>query len=337
MRDPYEILGLSRSASEQEIKRAYRKLAKENHPDRHGGDKKAQAKFAEINAAYEILGDKDKRAQFDRGEIDAEGKPRFQGFAGGGGGSQGFENVDPSVFADAFSSFGFGGRRAGRTRTFRFSRGRGAEQTTGEMDEDVLSAILNGLGGETARGARPAGAPARGADVRAEVAVTLEDVAAEKKPKVALPTGKTLSLTLPRGVTDGQVIRLKGQGLPGPIGGEAGDALVTVRFVPHPLFRAEGADLRVDVPIGLDEAVLGAKVPVPTLTGRVQVTVPPGSSGGRALRLKGKGLPAADGGQGDLLATLQIALPETPEPELEALMRKWREEGRPSPRGKAFG
>ena len=334
MRDPYDVLGLSRSASEQDIKRAYRKLAKENHPDRHPGDAGAQAKFTEINAAYEILGDKEKRAKFDRGEIDAEGKPRFQGFegfGGGAGGTQGFESVDPGIFAEAFGNFGFGGRRGGtRTRTFRFTRG-GRSGGTSETEDDVLSAILNGLGGEAMRGAT-AGAPARGADIRAEAAVTLEEIAAEAKPKVALRTGKTVSMTLPRGVTDGQVIRLKGQGLPGPGGGEPGDALVTVRFVPHPIFRAEGADLRVDLPVSLDEAVLGAKVPVPTLSSRVHVTVPPRSSGGKLLRLKGKGLPAPGGVHGDLLVTIQIVLPETPEPELEALMRKWREEGRASVR-----
>lgn len=338
MRDPYDVLGLSRSASDAEIKRAYRKLAKENHPDRHGGDAKAQAKFSEINAANEILSDKDKRAQFDRGEIDAEGKPRFQGFegfrggSGGSGGGAGFENIDPSAFADIFSGLGRGGR--GGTRTFRFSTGAGGARSSGpgmDVDDDLLNSILGGLGGRARSG--PAGSP--GADVRAEIAVTLEDIAAGAKPKVTLPSGKTVALTLPKGVSDGQVIRLQRQGQASMSGGAPGDLLVTVRLVPHPLFKVEGTDLRLDLPVSLDEAVLGAKIPVPTLSGKVQVTIPPQSSSGRVLRLKGKGLPSARG-HGDLLVTPRIVLPDSRDPELDALMRRWRDENRPSPRGAAF-
>jgi DnaJ-class molecular chaperone len=338
MRDPYDVLGVARSASEAEVKRAYRKLAKENHPDRRAGDPKAQSKFAEINAAYEILGDKDKRGQFDRGEIDAEGKPRFQGFEGfrpGAGGQAGFENIDPSVFADIFS--GLGGRAGGGSgaRSFRFSTGPGGSrtfETGGENEDDILRSIFGNAAGRGRR-ASPPGAP--GADVRADVAVTLEDIAQTRKPKVTLPTGKTVALTLPAGVTDGQTIRLQGQGQPSLSGGAPGDALVTVRFVPHPLFRPKGADLRLDLPVSLDEAVLGAKIPVPTLSGKVQVSVPPNSSSGRVLRLKGKGLPKA-GGHGDLLVTPRIVLPESADGELEALMRRWREQNRKSPRGAAF-
>ena len=338
MRDPYEVLGLSRSASEAEIKRAYRKLAKENHPDRHGGDPKAQAKFSELNSANEILGDKKKRAQFDRGEIDAEGKPRFQGFegfrAGPGaqGGASGFENIDPSAFADIFSGLGRGSR--GGTRTFRFSTGPGGSGAAGAEfggDDDLLSSILGGLGGR-AKGGSP-GAP--GADVRAEIAVTLEDIAAGTKPKVTLPSGKTVALTLPKGVSDGQVIRLPRQGQASLSGGAPGDLLVTVRLVPHPLFKVEGSDLRLDLPVSLDEAVLGAKIPVPTLSGKVQVTIPPQSSSGRVLRLKGKGLPSK-AGYGDLLVTPRIVLPDGRDPELDALMRRWRESDGRSPRGPAF-
>lgn len=335
MRDPYDVLGLGRSASEAEIKRAYRKLAKENHPDRRRDDPKAQSKFSEISAAYEILGDKDKRARFDRGEIDAEGKPRFQGFEGfrgGAGGQSGFENIDPRAFADMFS--GLGGRSGG-TRTFRFSTGPGGARTfetggAGDAD-DLLSSILGGTGSRGRAGAAGAG----GSDVRAEVAVTLEDIAAGKKANVTLPTGKTVALTLPKGVTDGQVIRLQGQGEAPRSGGPAGDALVTIRLVPHPLFKPEGADLRLDLPVSLDEAVLGAKIAVPTLSGKVQVTVPPHSSSGRVLRLKGKGLPSPRG-IGDLLVTPRIVLPDGADAELEALMRRWREKQRSSPRGPAF-
>lgn len=340
MRDPYEVLGLDRSASAADIKRTYRKLAKEYHPDRHGGDKRAQARFAELNAAHEILGDKDKRARFDRGEIDAEGKPCFQGFEGfGAGGHDGGSGFDPRSFAEAFAGFGARGGRSsagprGRTRTFRFTSGpeRGSGGGSSEED-DFLRTIFESVGG----GPRPRAAreALRGADVRADVAVTLEQIAAGERPQVALPTGKVVALSLPKGVADGQVIRLKGQGRPTPGGGPAGDALVTVRLVPHPLFRVEGADLRIDVPISLDEAVLGAKVAVPTLSGKVQVTVPAGTRGDRTLRLKGKGLPKEDG-VGDLLVALRIVLPEESDPELDALARRWREKGRPAPRGPAF-
>ena len=326
MRDPYDVLGIKRTASEAEVKRAFRKLAKENHPDKHGGSKKAQAKFSEIGSAYEILSDKEKREKFDGGEIDAEGKPRFQGFEAGSRGG-GFENVDPGAFSDIFSGFARGA--GGGARSFRFSTG--GATAGGGGQEDILRSIFGGAGG----GGRTA-QPSAGTDVRAEVAVTLEDVAAAKKVTVSLPTGKNVAMKLPAGVTEGQTIRLSGQGQASGTGGAPGDALVTVRFVPHPLFRVEGSDLRLELPIGLEEAVLGAKIPVPTLSGRVQVTVPPGSSSGRTLRLKGKGLPGAKG-PGDILVTPRITLPEKADPGLEDLMRRWREEGHPSPRGEAFG
>lgn len=336
MRDPYDVLGLARSASEPEIKRAYRKLAKECHPDRRGDDAKAKARFSEISAAYEVLGDKAKRAQFDRGEIDAEGKPRFQGFEGlrgGGGGHASFENIDPSMFADMFSGLGRG--TSSGARSFRFSTGSGgarsAETGAAGSQDELLRSILGGLGNRQRGAARAAPS----AEVKAEVAVTLEDIAAGTKPRVTLPSGKTVALTLPKGVADGQVIRLSGQGEASIPGGAPGDALVTVRLVPHPLFKPDGADLRLDLPVSLDEAVLGARIAVPTLSGKVHVTIPPRSGSGRALRLKGKGLPSAKG-HGDLLVTPRAVLPDNADGDLETLMRRWREENRPSPRGPAF-
>ena len=343
MRDPYDVLGVGRSANEAEVKHAYRKLAKQYHPDKHSGDKRAQAKFSEINAAYEIVGDKEKRGKFDRGEIDADGKPKFQGFEGfqhgPGGGAGGFENVDPSAFDDILSRdparpdrrrAGRAGRRHAHLPLRDRARAAGGEGAT----RTIISSIFGGMGGRGRARAQQAATP--GADIRADVAVTLEDIAHGAKPKVSLPTGKTVALTLPVGAQDGQVIRLAGQGQASPTGGRPGDALVTVRFVPHPLFKAEGADLRLDLPISLDEAVLGAKIPVPTLSGKVQVTIPPNSSSGRTLRLKGKGLPKAHG-RGDLLVTPRIVLPEGADGELEALMEKWREAGKyPALRGKAF-
>ena len=322
MRDPYEVLGVGRTASEAEIKKAFRRLAKTHHPDRNKDDPKAQEKFSEVNAAYEIVGDKDKRAQFDRGEIGADGKPRFQG---------------------GFEDFGFDPRaaRGGSSRTFRWSGDAGA-------GDDILNDILGGFagfggqggqggaagfggqggfsgspfGGAAQRGARRS----RGEDVAATVGVTLEQIVNGEKARVELPTGKTLEIAIPPGTRSGRSIRLRGQGWPSPDGGPAGDAMVTVEFVPHPKFRAEGDNLRTDLPVTLDEAVLGARVRVPTLGGTLTMTVPARSDGGRVLRLKGKGLPTAAGGHGDLLVTLRITLPLTIDPEFEAMMQRWRDE-----------
>ncbi|MGD9738904.1 MAG: DnaJ C-terminal domain-containing protein [Bauldia sp.] len=311
MRDPYEVLGVTKDASNADIKKAFRKLAKKYHPDQ-SKEPKAKERFAEANDAYEILGDPAKRTQFDKGEIGADGKPRFQGFEGFGG----------------FS----GGGGPGGGSTFNWSGtsdGRG-----GFAGDDIFSEILGrGFG---SRGGTRRREAAPGADLNATVGVTLEQIARSEKVRVELPTGKTLDFTLPAGARSGQVIRLKGQGSPSLFGGPAGDALITVEFVPHPLFRLEGDNLRIDVPISLEEAVLGAKVRVPTLDGSVTMTVPPKTDGSRALRLKGKGLPTAAGGHGDLLVTPRITLDDPIDPELEALMRRWRQEGHVGARGGAF-
>jgi len=311
MRDPYEVLGVSKTASEAEIKSAYRKLAKKHHPDQNKTDPKAKERFAEANSAYEIVGDKVKRKQFDRGEIGADGKPRFQAGPGFGG----------------FEGFSQQGAPRGGTRTYRWSTGGGPSGDDVFGGDDILSEILGGFtrgrgagGGQQA----PRPQPARGEDVHATVAVTLEQLVAGEKVRVELPTNRTLEVAVPAGTRSGQTIRLKGQGRPGFMGGPAGDALVTVEFVPHPVFRVEGDTLRRDVSVTLDEAVLGAKVRVPTLDGPVTLTVAANSSGGRALRLKGKGLPRAGGDRGDLLVSLRIVLPEGGDPDLEALMQKWR-------------
>ena len=313
MRDPYQVLGVSKTASEAEIKSAFRKLAKKHHPDQNQANPKAKEQFAEINSAYEIVGDKTKRKQFDRGEIDAEGKPRFQNF---GQGFQGFGQRGPRP----------GGAGGAGARGFRWSTG-GADGEPFAAD-DILSDILGGFARGPRGSARSHPQPARGADVNATVAMTLEQLVAGEKARVDLPTGRTLEVTIPPGTRSGQTIRLKGQGRPGAAGGPAGDALVAVEFVPHPLFRADGDTLRRDIAITLDEAVLGAKVRVPTLDGPVTLTVPPKSSGGRALRLRGKGLPRAGGDRGDLLVTLRVVLPEGGDEDLEALMKKWRAQHR---------
>jgi DnaJ-class molecular chaperone len=319
MRDPYEVLGVARSAGAAEIKSAFRKLAKKLHPDANKHDPKAASRFAELNAAHEILGDADKRKAFDRGEIDAEGKPRFQGFEGfgpqGGGGARG----------------GFG--REGAFETFSFGPegvhvGRGGKGFGGF--EDILKDVFGGR----SRGARGGvhfepdefGA-APGRDLAASLTITLVEAAKGVKKRLQLPTGKEVEVKVPASLDDGQQIRLKGQGLPGPGGGSAGDLLITVSVAPHPLFQREGADLRLDLPVALHEAVLGAKVRVPTLEGAVELAIPSGTNGGRTFRLKGKGFPTKDR-KGDLLATIRIVLPSDRDSELEALMRKWRD-GKP--------
>ena len=314
MRDPYTVLGVKKSANADEIKKAYRRLAKKFHPDQNKEDPKAKEKFAEANSAYEIVGDEKKRAQFDRGEIDAEGKPRFQGFEGFGAG---------------------GGRRAGGhggPDHFEFDSGSGPFTRSGRAGGFDASDIFADLfGAARSQGARPRPA-ARGADVMASLTIALADAARGTSARVVLPTGRTLDVAVPAGIEDGQQIRLKGQGQPSPAGGEAGDAMITVHVAKHPFLRVEGRDLRLDLPLTVYEAVLGAKVPVPTLDGVVEMTVPPASNSGRTLRLRGKGLPSPQGAAGDLLVTLRVVLPDNPDPELEALARRLRDEKPYDPR-----
>lgn len=306
MRDPYSVLGVPKSVSEKDLKTAYRKLAKAHHPDQNPDDPKAHAKFAEVSAAYDFLTDADKRAAYDRGEIDADGNPRFAGFARGGGGRPGGAAGAGAGFSaeDILKEFmsGFGGQpRGGSTRSA------GWDPFTGTSG--------GGFGG--ARSAQ-----LRGEDVAVTAAVSLEDAHRGTTVALRMPTGKTLNVKLPDKVEDGQQIRLKGQGHAPPLGGEPGDALVTVKFERHKQFRRDGADLRVDVPLTLYEAVLGGKVRVPTLDGSVELNLPAAVDTTKARRLKGKGLH----GQGDLYATLRIVLPEQSDPDLESLMRFWRDQ-----------
>jgi DnaJ-class molecular chaperone len=309
MRDPYEVLGVPRGASAAAIKSAYRKLAKKHHPDNNKNDPKAAERFSEINSANEIVGDEDKRKQFDRGEIDAEGKPRFQGFPGGG-------------------PRGRAGGPGGGFETHTFRTG-GAGPGGGGGFEDILNSMFGGA----ARGQRPgAGASTFefdtggiGLDLDLSVAMTvsLEESVNGAEKRVRLPTGKELNVKIPPGVTAGQQIRLKGQGETAP-GHRPGDLLITVSIAPHAFFKVDGSDLRLDLPITLYEAVLGAKVRVPTLGSAVEFPIPKNTSSGRTFRLKGKGLPKA-GGSGDLFVTTRIILPDGNDAELEALMQKWRD------------
>jgi DnaJ-class molecular chaperone len=331
MRDPYDVLGVSKSAGAAEIKSAFRKQAKKLHPDANKHDPKAATRFAELNAAYEILGEEDKRKAFDRGEIDAEGKPRFQGFEGFGAGRG--------------PGGGFGGE--GSFETFTWGRD-GFQRSSGRAGggaggfEDILREAF-GRGG-AARGGRPGGVEfepddfggfgGHGGDISASLTITLPEAAKGVSKRVLLPTGKEVDVKIPAGLADGQQIRLKGQGIAGR-GGRAGDLLIAVAVAPHPLFQREGTDLRLELPITLYEAVLGGKVRVPTLDGAVELAIPAGTNSGRTFRLKSKGFPGKSGA-GDLLATVRIMLPDGGDNELDELMRKWRE-GKPYDPRKGMG
>jgi DnaJ-class molecular chaperone len=324
MRDPYEVLGVPRGASAAAIKSAYRKLAKKHHPDSNNNDPKAAERFSEINSANEIIGDEDKRKQFDRGEIDAEGKPRFQGFPGG----------DPRGGRPGGPGGGF------ESYTFRTGGGGpGGPGGGGAGFEEILNSMFGG-----ARGGRPGGQGRSfefdtggiGIDLDLNVAMTvsLEEAVKGGEKRVRLPTGKELNVKIPAGVIAGQQIRLKGQGETAP-GHPPGDLLITVSIAPHPLFKVDGSDLRIDLPITLYEAVLGGKVRVPTLGSAVELSIPKNTSSGRTFRLKGKGLPKA-GGAGDQFVTTRIVLPDGNDAELEALMEKWRDGHKYNPRSE-FG
>ena len=311
MRDPYSVLGVNKTASEADIKKAFRKLAKKYHPDQNSDDPKAQARFAEVNQAYEIIGDKDKRQKFDQGEIDGAGKQRYH--------SQGFEGF--TGFQDFGDARGFRGKASSESGGF----------------DDILNDIFGGFGGarrgraDTAQaGTRSshharATAAKKGKNAELITRVSLEDLALSNKAQVTLPSGKTVNITIPAGTQEGETIRLRGQGYPGENGGAAGDALVEVRFQAHRLFEVREHDLILDLPVALYEAVLGAKVRTPTLTGAVNLSIPANSSSGKTMRLKGKGLPTKKGGHGDLLVKLQIMLPPHEDAELSTLMKAWRD------------
>lgn len=306
MRDPYEVLGVARNASAKEIKSAYRKLAKKYHPDQNPDDPKAKERFAAANQAYEVVGDEKARAAFDRGEIDAEGKPRFQGFEGAAGG-------------DPFAGFRRQQQDPGASH-FEFRSGRpGGDPFDG--NSDIFSQIFGDAFAKQRQGGGRQQAPA-GADVSVTLDITVEEAATAPKVTAVFPGGRKIAVKLPAYVEDGQTIRLKGQGEPSPFGGKAGDALVKIRFRKHPRYRVESRDLHVDLPVSLKDAVLGAKVAVETPAGRLALTVPAWSSSDKVLRLKGRGLPVRTGGHADLYVHVQIMLPEGGDAGLEALLRK---------------
>ena len=311
MADLYSKLGVKKGADEAEIKKAYRKLAKELHPDRNQDNPKATERFADVTAAYDLLSDRDKRAQYDRGEIDEQGNPRgpfgFGGRGGGGGfragaGPGGADFGDAGDFGDIFE--GIFGR----------SRGGGGARRPG------------GFGGFGTQGG---GMPIKGPDIAYRLAVPFEDAAALKSQRITLASGKTIDVKLPNGVETGTQMRLAGQGESGP--GGNGDAIITVDIRPHRFFRRDEDDVRLDLPVGIDEAVAGAKVKVPTVDGAVMLGIPKGSSSGKTLRLKGKGFHRKDGSRGDQLVTVMVDVPAD-DAELEAFLENWSGKGKRNPR-----
>ena len=323
MSDLYSLLGVKRDSNEADIKKAYRKLAKELHPDRNKDNPAAAARFNKVTQAYDLLTDKDKRARYDRGEIDEDGNPKMPfGYTGGGG-----------FRAGAGGSAG-GGFRGRPPPDF----GAGEEIDLSELFDGLFGGNgqrrggpgggLGGFGGFGTR--RPPPPPEKGADIAYRLPVAFEDAATLKEQRVTLSGGKTVSIKLPAGVDEGTRIRLAGQGQPGP--GGNGDGIVTISIKPHRFFARDGDNIRLDLPVSIDEAVLGAKVKVPTVDGPVMVTVPKGSSSGKVLRLKGKGFAGKGGTRGDQLVTLMVEIPEE-DSELARFVEGWSRRGRGNPRG----
>jgi DnaJ-class molecular chaperone len=313
--DLYQRLGIKRGASEEEVKKAYRSLAKQLHPDRNKDNPNAAKRFGEITQAYDLLSDKDKRARYDRGEIDEDGNPKMPFGAGFGG----------------YSPGGGGGPRPGPGGMEGFPGGFDAGNTAD------LSDLFEGLFGaaNAARGRKQGGptgfrprsrAPQKGADVAYRLKVPFVDAATLRPQRITLADGKTIDLKLPKGLEDGTRIRLTGKGQPGP--GGTGDAIVTVHLTPHPFYTREGNDIWLHLPVTLKEAVLGAKVKVPTPDGPVMLTIPKGTSSGKVLRLKGRGFTDKSGKRGDQLVTVEVDLPAG-DSELEAFAQSWKGGGNP--------
>ena len=303
-RDPYQELGVSRSASADEIRKAFRKLAKQHHPDTNPGNKAAEERFKQVSAAFDILGDAEKRKKFDAGEIDADGRETMRGFGGGGG------------------PFGQQGGPWG-------GQGRYSETMEGGDLGDLFSEILGRRGGG---GGGFGGFSQRGSDVRAKLEIDLEEAIHGAKKRIAFSDGRTIDVTIPKGAEEGQTLRLKGQGSPGR--GGPGDAFIELVMRPHPIFRREGEALVMDLPVSIPDAVLGGKVEARTPDGAVTLTVPKGANSGQSLRLKGKGLSDSRGKRGDLLARIVLMLPDKPDQELEGFAERWRKERPYTPRKK---
>ena len=288
--DPYAILGVKREATQDEIRSAYRALAKKLHPDLNPGDKQAEEKFKQVAAAYDLLGDAEKRGRFDRGEIDASGaeRPRERYY-------RDFHGADAGEHA--------------------YSSGGGFEDFA--EDDDILAQVLG-------RGRGRSGLRIRGQDMHYRLPVEFMEAVNGATKRITMPDGNTLDVTIPAGTRDQQILRLRGKGGPGIGGAPSGDALVTIEVAPHKLFTRKDDDIHLDLPVSLPEAVLGGKIDVPTPSGSVVMTVPKGANTGTVLRLRGKGAARADGSRGDEYVTLRIVLPEKPDAELEEFARRWQ-------------
>jgi DnaJ-class molecular chaperone len=294
--DLYTVLGVPKGARDDEIRRAYRRLAKELHPDVRPDDPAASDRFKRVTAAYDILGDATKRRRYDDGEIDAQGEP--------------------------VRTYARNGAGAGRTN----GSGGGANGARETGVTDIFSDLFGG------RGARGPGFSLRGQDVRYTLEVDFTEAVSGVRKRVTMPEGGTLDLTVPEGVADGQVLRLKGKGTPGLRGGENGDALVEIHVRPHPKFKRIGNDILLELPVTIDEAVLGGKIEVATVSGRVALQIPKGTSSGRVFRLKGKGVRnVTDGAIGDQLVTIRIVMPESVDESLSYFMAEWRQSHRYDP------
>ena len=356
-KDLYGLLELKEDASDADIRKAYRRLAKQCHPDLNPDDKAAEDRFKEIAGAFSILGDAEKRAAYDRGEIDERGEPRYAGAgpgagmgAGPGGGPGGgpywrdfAEGPDGRKYTYTWTEGGPEGFAAGGFDDILnqfFGGGRAGQHGGGHPGGGYPGGGYPGGGAGGGAGGGPRGGPGGaegfafpGADARYALAVDFLDAVNGATKQIQLPDGSALNVKIPAGLRDGQTLRLKGKGQPGHGGATAGDALVEVSVRPHPRFRRKGADIETDLAVSLPEAVLGAKVPVPTVSGEVQLTVPKGASSGTVLRLKGKGVPGAAGrAAGDQLVRLQVVLPKQVDPELEAFMTEWAEKHPYDPR-----
>ena len=292
MKDPYEILGIAKNASQDEVRKAYRKLAKESHPDLHPGDHDAERKFRDATAAYDLLGDPAKRIRFDHGEIDADGHEMPQ---------QQFYRQ----YADS-------------------ANGHRYDTTAGFEDFADISDFFGSVFSSDGRSARGS-VRMKGRDVHYRLAIDFLEAVRGARKRVTMPDGKTIDLSVPAGTVDGQTLRLKGKGQPGVGGGPAGDAFVEIEVRQHSLFTRKGDDIVIELPISIDEAILGARIPVPTVDGTVSMTIPKGSTSGQVLRLRGKGVHRGTAkSSGDQLVTLKIVMPPSVDPDLSRFMETWR-------------
>lgn len=301
-KDPYEVLGVKKDATQEEIRKAYRALAKKLHPDLNPGDSSAETRFKAVSAAYAILGDPDKRARFDRGEIDASGAERAE--------QRSYRHYADTDFAHHY-------RTSSANEDF--------------ADFDIFSQMF----GQRGRAGGGAEFRMRGGDVRYNMSVDFIEAARGATKRVTMPDGTTLDVNIPAGVREGQTLRLKGKGQPGIGGGEPGDALVQISIADHDAFRRDGLDILFELPIGIDEAVLGGEVEVPTIAGPVKMKIPKGASSGHTLRLRGRGIHTKGGRKGDQFVKLKLVMPDEIDSDLENFMREWAKEHAYDPRAKA--